>query len=87
MENDVYATALLAMGGLLVGLGLVIIILCGSAAWERRRRVSRRSGFRSFPFIFAASDGNSGGWGTQSGCGDGHGGWGHGDSGGCDGSH
>ena len=46
MENDIYTTALLAMGGLLVGLGLVVAILWGSAAWERRRRLSRRRGSR-----------------------------------------
>lgn len=85
MENDIYTTALLAMGGLLVGLGLVVVILWGSAAWERRRRLSRRRGSRPLSFIFAASEWDPGGPDAQ--IGGGHGGWGDGHGGGGDGGH
>ncbi|MDT3380414.1 hypothetical protein RNI52_24030 [Labrys neptuniae] len=80
MENDIYTTALLALGGLFIGLGLVIAILWGSAAWERRR-LSRRRHLRPLSFAFAASEWDASDTDAPVGSGDGHGGCGHGDGG------
>ncbi|MGO4333333.1 hypothetical protein AB4037_00380 [Labrys sp. KB_33_2] len=81
MATDVYATTLLAIGGLFAGLGLVVAILWGSAAWERRRQLYRRRRLRPLFFVFAASEWDAGGADAPVGCGDGHGGCGHGDGG------